>query len=568
MRQIDRRTFLRGSAAAWLMLFGGCEGSRRSGADSPPPAEVDPDVDPLKLAPAPRPVLRLPGAAFGFPSPFAYVAGPGYRQMSLLYDTLVTQDASGAILPWLASSHERSDDGLVYTFVLRDGIRWHDGTPVTADDVAFTFDYYRRRTLGPLVVVQPHGIAKAVASGPGTVRLHLDRPDVTFLTSMAAGVPIAPRHVWEKVDDPAAAQDTEMLVGSGPYRLASYKGEGSPLLYEANDDYFLGRPFVRRIEITPVADELTALLAGEVDVAESDVTGTRPDALAPFRSNPAFGIVEQPGGFTFPLYWNLGKGGVLGDVRFRRACAMAIDRRDVVKRLTGGNGTPGNPGFLPPSNPFHVDVEQYPFDRRAANRLLDDAGYTRRGEGIRRDNKGKALSFELVFPNILTPLAQVLVEAVKAVGIELRPRGVELGPALYGKKLRGDYDMAIALYPGPSGPGPNADPDFLRPIFSAQAGSNLNRADGYRSEEFDDLAERQLAAFDRSDRERLVGRMQEILARDLPVLPLYYSTLFGVFRKEVFDQWYWAAGGFPVTTYNRHLFVTGLRTGTGVRPIA
>lgn len=565
MTQFDRRSFLKGAVGAGLLLAGGCRGSSRngSGLQSVPDSASDPGT----LAPAQRAVVRLPGAAFGFPSPFAYVAGPGYRQMSLLYDTLLTTDSTGRLLPWLAASFDRSDDGLVHTFDLRDGIKWHDGRPLTAEDVAFTFDYYRSHTLGPLVVVQPYGIAEVVATTARTVKIHLDRPDVTFLQSRAAAVPIAPRHVWERVDDPAGAQDTKMLIGSGPYRLTSYKGDGGPLLYEANEDYFLGRPFVRRIEITPVADELTALLAGDVDVAESSVTGTRPDALAPFRGNAAFGVVEQPGGFTFPLYWNLRKGGALGDVRFRRACATALDRQDVVERLTGGNGSPGNPGFLPPSNPFHADVQQYRFDRRAANRLLDEAGYPRPGDGVRRSASGERLSFELLFPNTLTPLAQVLVQAVKAVGIELRPRGVELGPALYGKKLSGDYDMAIALYPGPSGPGPNADPDLLRPVFSSQAARGLNSADGYKNAEFDELAERQVATFDESERKRLVRRMQEILASDLPALPLYYSTLFSVFRREVLDQWYWAPGGFPLTAYHRRLFVTGLKTGTTIRPI-
>lgn len=567
MTDLDRRAFLRGLAGAGLVVVaGGCGGQRRSPAGTTGPVRAGVDVS--ALPPASRPTVRLPGGAFGFPSPFAYTAGPGYRQMSLLYDTLLTKDASGRLVPWLASSFERSHDGLVYTFELRDGVRWHDGRPLTADDVAFTFDYYREHTLGPLVVVQPFGIAGVKALTAQKVEISVDRPDVTFPELLAAALPIAPRHVWSSIDDPAGAQDAETLVGSGPYRLAAYEGDGTALLYTANDDYFLGRPFVGRVEMTPVADGLTALLAGQVDAVESEAVGTRPLALTPFRRDPDFGIAEQRGGFTFPLYWNLAKGGALGDVRFRRACALAVDRRDVVERLTGGNGLPGNPGFLAPTNPFHVDVEQYGFDRRAAGRLLDEAGYTRRGGGVRRSAEGEELSFELLFPSVLTPLAEVLVDALKAVGVELRARGVELGPALYGKKLSGDYQMALALFPGPSGPGPNADPDLLRPLFSSLAPKGLNSADGYKNKELDDLAERQLATFDEDERHELVGRMQEILAADLPVLPLYYSTLYNVFRKQVLDQWYWTPGGFPVGPNNRQLFVTGVKTGTTIRPIA
>lgn len=569
MNELDRRAFLKGLAGAGLVVVvGGCGSARQR-----PPTlgeavpGVDAGADPRTLPPAPRPTIRLPGGALGFPSPFAYVSSLGYRQMSLIYDTLLWKDGSGKLLPWLASSYEVSDDGLAHTFELRDGIRWHDGKPLTSEDVAFTFEYFAEHTLGPLVVVQPYGIAKVEAPTPRRVEIHIERPDVTFAGSLAAAVPIAPRHVWSSIGDPAGAQDMKVLVGSGPYRLTSYGGDSSPLLFEANDEYFLGRPFVKQIQMTPTSDEFTALLAGEIDAAESVVTGTRPLALEPFKRDPAYGVVDQPGGFTFPLYWNLGKGGVLADVRFRRACALAVDRKDVVERLTGGNGLPGNPGFLAPSNLFHVEVEQYRFNRAAANRLLDEAGYKKGdGGGIRRSVKGEELRFELLFPAMLTPLAQVLVEALEAVGVELRLKSVELGPGLYGRKLAGDYEMALALYPGPSGAGPHADPDLLRPLFSSLVPKGLNSADGYKNSEFDELAESQLTAFDEEERQKMVGRMQEILAEDLPMLPLYYSTLFNVFRKAVFDQWYWTPGGFPVGTNNRQMFVTGVKSGTVIRP--
>jgi len=353
---MSRRGFIRtAAAAATAVHLGGCGDA----------------------SPAGRGTVRLPGGTFGFPSPFAYIAGPGYLQASYIYDTLLWKDATGRLLPWLARSVQRSADGLTYTFWLRDGIRWHDGRPLTAEDVAFTFEYFARQSLGPLLLAQPVNVRRAQVRGPGVVEVTLEIAAVTFLEQVAGALPIIPKHVWRSIKDAPQAQDPAVLVGCGPYKLKSYSaGEGS-YLFVANDAYFLGSPFVRRIELVPVDDELVALQAGVIDAAATPPEGVGRDALARFRPDPAFGIVRSIGDFSFPLIWNLSRGGALADVRFRRACALGLDRTAVVTRLLGGEGQAGNPGFLPPNHPLHVDVEQYAFDPRAANGLLDGAGYPR-----------------------------------------------------------------------------------------------------------------------------------------------------------------------------------------------
>ena len=545
---MTRRTFVRGSAATALALgLGSC-------SESPP---------------APAATVRLAGGFFGFPSPFAYIAGPGYVQMSLLYDTLVWKDASGRLIPWLAESWKRSADGLTYTFDLRSDIRWHDGRPLTAEDVAFTFAYFARQPLGPLIVAQPFGVAEARATGARTVEIGLERPTVTFLESVAGAVPIIPRHVWSSIEDAPRAQGLEVLVGSGPYRVASYSpGEGATL-YSANPRYFLGPPYVRRIELRPVDDELTALRAGEIDVADTPAEGVSPSTLAALRDDPDLGVVQSVGGFTFPLIFNLGRGGALADRRFRRACATAIDRGAIVQRLLGGNGQPGNPGFLPPDHPFAAEVEQYPFDPRAANRLLDEAGYARSGpEGPRADRDGAPLELEILTANApVPPVLDLLVAALSAVGVQLRPRSVDL-PTLFGRTQSGANEIALTLYPGPGGTAPDADPDTLRTFYSSRIEGRLQGAQGYEDRELDRLAERQLVTSDVADRRRLLARMQAIVARDVPALPLYYPTLFSVFRRSAFDEWYPTPGGFAgglPGVLNKQALVTGATTGVQIR---
>ncbi len=563
---VDRRRFLFGAAGAGALLLAGCSSAKKQSTSTSSSASKPTNQNARTLAPAARPTVRLPHGAFGFPSPFASNGGFGYIQMSLLYDTLLWKDGSGKLLPWLASRFARSADNLTYTFELRPGLKWGDGKALTADDVAFTFAYYKKqKALPPPVVVQPPaGVASVRASGPTTVAIRLLAPDVTFAEQVAGALPIIPRHIWSSIADPSSAQKLDVLVGSGPYRLKSYAGDGSPLLYTSADRYFLGAPFVRRIEFNEVDDEFTALLAGAIDAGGG--FGVRADVLDQFRRNDSFGTLTSRGTTTDALYWNLTKGGALADVKFRQACAKAIDRKDLVARLAAGNGEPGNPGFLGSANAFRTGVEQYDLDVRAANGMLDAAGYLRSGSGTRKAPGGSPLSFELLIANTEAPLAEVLKTALAKIGVELKPKPVQVGPALYGGKLSGGYEMAVLSYPGPSGGGPNADPDLLRSLFSSKVPPSLTSATGYANATFDDLADRQHRTFDETARKDLVDQMQHIIARDLPVLSLYYPDNVLVFRKAVLDGWYSTPGQFPTGSDNKQLFVAGVAAGTAIRP--
>ena len=559
-----RRTFLTASlGTAGVIVFGAC--SDEDDAASPRTTLANGN-DSAGLVPAPRPTIRLPGDDVGFPSPFAYMRGPGYVQMSYLYDSLLWNDADGEVMPWLASEFDQSDDGLTYTFVLRDGVTWHDGRPLTPDDVVFTFDYFAAQTLSPQVIVQPSqqgGVAEVVATGGQAIEFRLDAPDATFLEFVAAAVPIVPRHVWEPVPEAARATDPALLVGSGPYRLESYtSGEGA-YLYTANDDYFLGTPFVERIENIPVGDELNALLAGDVDAAGG--SGLRPEVLAPFEADDAFDMLEgDPGAFQIGLYWNLAEGGALADVVFRHACARAIDRQNLVERLFGGNGTPGNPGWIPPGDPAHVEVEQYPFDLEAANQMLDDAGYTREGTGTRLDPEGQPLRFVLLTTSPPSPVADLVIASLAQIGVELSAEALDT-PTFNQRVLGGDVEMSLIA----SG-GMNGYPDYLRRVYASYT-RLTQHAQGYMNPEVDRLCREQLTTLDDDERQEILAEIQELVAADLPLLPLFYPTPYHIFRPETFDAWYYTPGGLggniPTAT-NKQAFVTGVPTGTDIRPLA
>ncbi|HUQ62752.1 MAG TPA: ABC transporter substrate-binding protein [Acidimicrobiales bacterium] len=551
---VDRRTFLKGmGGAAGAVLLNGCN-SRRQGAAGG------------------RPTIRVKSwAALGYPSPFTYTAGPGYWRMSLIFDTLLWPDSTGKQLPWLASSYTPSPDGLVHSLDLRD-VRWDDGKPLTARDVVFTYEYYTSQTFTPLLVgVPPPGIDVRAVSDK-TVEFRLDRPDATFVQRVLGTMPIVPEHVWSTISDPMATFDSRVLISTGAYSLESRSEAAGTELYIAKDNYFLGRPFVRRIECTDSVndDELASLSVGAFDGGGAPAEGVRNEALAQFREDPAYGVISQPAGFAFPLFFNLKRGGPLADLRFRRACLHAIDRHDLVDGLLTGNGTVGSEGWLPPSNPFYEPaVRDYPFDRAEANRLLDEAGYPRKGrDGNRTNADGSPLRYTL---NVASTLPLALIEltanSLKEVGLDIDLQVLDL-VQLFGVKLQESYDLLVTNYPGPSGVGPNGDPDMLRGVYHSGAPNPFHRATGYVNPEIDRLIDAQVATYDVGERKKLVSRVQKAVAEELPVAMLYYTTFVYAFRKKVFDQWYYTPGGFGPglpNVYNKHAYITGRKEGLQVR---
>ncbi len=152
---------------------------------------------------------------WGFPSPYAhYSRGPGYTQMSFIFDTLVWKDESGYVGA-LAEDWVMEDDD-VYLFHLRKGVTWHDGVTFDADDVIFTVDYTKDN---PYMWVDDSIIESAEKVDDYTVRLYLSEPYAPFLDQVAGTLPILPEHIWEDVNDPVNFKDQEALIGTGPYTL-------------------------------------------------------------------------------------------------------------------------------------------------------------------------------------------------------------------------------------------------------------------------------------------------------------------------------------------------------------
>jgi peptide/nickel transport system substrate-binding protein len=498
--------------------------------------------------------LRLPGGGYwGHPSPFGFNRGPGYVRASLVFDTLVWRDAAGETIPWLATDWWLSDDGLTWTFTLRDGVRWQDGRPLTADDVVFSIEYYLSHPGTSWFMAQANAIESASVVGDKQVAVRLVRPFAPFLQTTAEAMFVFPRHVWQDVADPQAFAEPAAFVGSGAYRLVEVSQEEGTYLFEANPDFFLGMPYVRRIEFVPTSDDILALSNGDI-AAFDKFGGVTDEMLEPFRQAP-FAVGEAPGEWGMFLYFNLEKDTPLQDVRVRQAIAHAVDRQAMVERVLFGFGEVGNPGFLPPANPFcNADVTEYVYDPDEARTLLQEAGY---------DGTPIQLAYSPDWIMASARVVEILEAGLSEVGIPLE-KGTMDQATIDAAATEGSYQVLITGFGGLG-----ADPDQLRRNFaSSSQASGFSRAVGYHNADFDALAEAQVSMSDPAERRTAVDRMQAILAQDLPALALYYTDRVVVYNAQVFDNWYYTPSGFgggvPMP-YNKHQFIVGVPEGLVIK---
>lgn len=498
--------------------------------------------------------LRLPGGGYwGHPSPFGFSRGPGYMRASLIFDTLVWRDASGQTIPWLATGWAQSDDGLTWTFTLREGVTWHDGQPLTVDDVVFSIQTYLDHPELVWFVAQAGMIDSVAAVGDNQVAITLKQPYAPFLQTTAEALFIFPQHIWENVEDPKAYAGPDAFIGSGAYRLVEYSQAEETYLFEANPDFFLGAPYVKRIEFVPTSDNILALINGDI-AAFDKFGGITEDMLAPFQTEP-FEVRVAPGEWGMFLYFNLEKDTPLQDVRVRQAIAHAVDREALLERVLFGFGEVGSPGFLPPANPFYnPDLPEYAFDLEAAKALLDEAGY---------DGAPIKLSYSTDWIMASPRVVEIIENGLSAIGIPIEHIVMDQA-SIDAAASQGDYEMMLVGYGGLGG-----DPDLLRRTFAtASQMSGFARARGYNNPDFDALAAAQINLSDPAERRAVLGEMQTILARDLPVLPLYTTARVVVFNAGVFDNWYFTPGGWgggiPMP-YNKHQFITGMQTGLDIR---
>lgn len=525
-RRFLRRAGLLAGTLAGVPVLQACA----SGAPATPTAHSG------SASPAARPPGRLTLSWWtdtGFPSPFAFSAlGPGgVVRLSLLFDTLTWKDERG-VVPWLAERWEVAGDGLSYQFRLRPGVRWHDGRPLTAEDVAFSFNYYR---VHPFKWGATDMVARVEALDALSVRIHLNRPYAPFVEDVAGVMPILPRHIWAPVADPLKFLAPEAAIGSGPFTLAHYKEGAGEYLLRANPAYFRGRPLVEELVylLVPQAQQVVALQQRASDA----VLATEYDVAETFGKGPAYRALATPPCSIMRLVFNVERP-PFDRAEFRQAIAYGLDRRQIGERVVHGDVVVGSAGVVPPESPWHnPGVRQYPHDPDRARTLLDSLGYRDRdGDGRREGPDGQPVLLDLL-TDPAAPDAAIVAVMLRAIGLEVRfvtadakARNEQLQTLRYG--------MALVSHIGVCG-----DPDFLRRWYAGQAYNSFEYGNVLHHPEFTRLADEQARELDTARRRLLVARLQEILAEEAPTLPLYHRRFYWIYNPAKWDRWFNTWGG-------------------------
>ncbi|MDP8924755.1 MAG: ABC transporter substrate-binding protein [Chloroflexota bacterium] len=466
--------------------------------------------------------VRLPFPAYdGTLTPYTFSIG--YPLVTLVYDTLLWRDAEGRPRPWLARSLTRSNGGRRVTVRLRDGVRWHDGRPLTASDVAFTFRFMAAR-YHPRFTPQLRHVERVQATGRLTARIDLTGPSLGFDDQPLADLPILPRHRWQGLADGRAAP-SGLPVGSGPYRLV----RADPIrgyAFRANRGYFRGSPRVDEIRVPIIGDAqrtYDALRERNVDMVPLNLPQQPARELS---SSLGIAVQRGPSYAGTMLVLNLRRP-PFNRLAARQALASALN----LERISGraAPAAAAEEGFIHPASEWSPGTRMYRFDPTAANASRSELGT----DPVR----------------VLAPVNDpVRLEAGRQVVLALRAVGAR---AMLVERSRAQLDRAL----GVEGSAPtftaaietipslaSYDPDYLVELFGSDPRIAPLNHSGYRSERFDSLARRVASAPDAATRRGAVRAELELLSHDLPAIPLFFAQGVFAYRAAIYDGWVFIKG--------------------------
>jgi len=479
-------------------------------------------------------------------NPFIGIQGTDYMLWHMNYDFLVGFDAKTLEpRPELATKWVVSPDGKMWTFTIRSGSSWSDGVPVTAKDVAFTFNYINKNQLLNLSAYTD-GITKAVAINDTTVQIYTKAPKANMLQMV---VPILPEHIWSKISGKAAAnsyQNAPPIVGDGPFQIVEWQ-KGKFIRLKANPNYWGGKPKVDEVIFqlytnpdTMSQDLKLGTIDGAINVpaAQFKQLGAQPGLTA---NNATSWQFTEIGMNSYDSPNSLGNP-VLKDQNFRQAVNWAVDREKVVSVAMNGYATVGS-SLIVPYSKYHWQPpadQSYTYDPAKARAILDAAGYKDvNGDGYRETKDGKKLVLRFYAtsdsPENQTA-AKLIVGWMKDVGIKLDLQVLDSGALIdaqynyKGNTYAPDYDMFIWYWTQ------DVDPQFMLSIYTPQQIEGWNDC-LWTDPQYTKLNAQQSTTIDEAARKPIVDQMQQIFYQGAAYAILAYPYQLEAYNTDKWQGW-------------------------------
>ncbi len=522
-----------------------CQPVAETTAPEQAPAATEAPVETQPQTGSGEPVTINVGTDYIWDSANPAIGWYNYSLRNLTFDTLVEWGTLDEFVPGLAESWSVSDDGLVWTYKIREGLTFHDGTPCTAEEIAWSINWVidnEIETLSSYVV----NFSEVTAIDPTTLQITLSNP-VGNMDYLLVFLWIVPPSVWEgkTLAEIGEFEDIAASTGTGPYKLTEWS-EGEYLILEANENYWKGKPAIDRMVWHEYANQdalVQALTAGEIDMIVGDAV--------PFT---AVQTLQETEGIEVPIMPSLSfdeliinsfaegtQPASLKDPQVRTAMEYAVDRQQIINVAYLGYGEPLiSPVPKPMGDWYNSDLQAIQFDPTEGSRILEEAGYLdSNGDGIREDADGNALSYRFYGTEGAqnARIMEIISDGLSQIGIEATP-------------VMMDEDSIIALYPAFDfdllywGWGVDPDPDFSMMIFTCEQTQEFGWNDsGYCNPQFDELYAQQGITVDQDARRDVIWQMQEILYTDKPyivlvnysVIQAYNNTKFTGFSTECGD---------------------------------
>jgi peptide/nickel transport system substrate-binding protein len=442
----------------------------------------------------------------------------------LVFDGLLTLDDKGEYVPRLATEVPTvenggvSADGRVYTFKLRRGVTWQDGTPFTAADVEFTWKLITDQKIPVPSRAVWADVSKVETPDAHTIRFHFAKPTLAFLGTAASDRGyIVPRHLLEGKDVPASELNRKP-VGTGPFVVKEWTA-GSHVLLARNPGYWdAGKPNADEILVRIVPGTAGQRAARERQELDLELHVPTADVAA-IRGLPDYRLVTAPS-YAWWHFWLNNEDPILKERPVRQALAHALDRPGITGTIMGGLVAPLH-AALPPAHWAHnPGVRTYGYDLARAGALLDEAGW-KPGPGGLRQKDGRPLALEIL--NIAgeaerLQVVQVVQAAWRQIGVDARIKNID-APAFPPTMGKGEFQVAYGWF------GEEAEP-----IFNLWLATNWQR---YRNDAALELLRQALVTPARGKRLELIRTFQAQVAEDVPTLPLAPRALLNAAHRRL-----------------------------------